>query len=389
VAAPGEDDVQSWPTTVTAGVDQVLCRHLSLLLDDLGTGRCAAKVGAIVSDENLARYRMVPGYLLDNGVSLNAIDDLQLPPGALEECETGFEIGEVILNAVAPHEITAEVAEATLRNSPDDGQWDLLDTRERIYSETGVHFPDVELGTSDTPPGTIQVGLNHVRLPEIQVPGSAGWRDVVGVLDDAVRAHAQWFLRTDDVEAARDVLSDAHPNLVGLSRHYYGSPLLTACLRSFVRNGDSVRNLPRVLWLLLEAGSAFPATEVVRLAAAQLASTSSRSEVQRNPDVLASALRKWVTGEAWQVGVAIEGPQVVRLPPELEMALINPPDAATLAEAEWRAVKAVGSVDGPSQVVTHSTKALRPVRDALSALPQPPRVVASVEFPPDAELPST
>jgi len=389
VVAPGGDDVQGWPAAVTVGVDRALRRHLSLLLDDLDTDRCAAKIGAIVSDGSLTRYRMVPGYLLDNGLSLNAIDNLRLLPGALDECETGFEIGEVILNAVAPREVTVELAEATLRNCADDVRRNLLGTREKIYSEIGVHFPDVKLVITDTPPGVVYVGLNHVRLPEVRIPEVAGWQDVVGVLHDALRAHVQWFLRTDDVEAARGVLSDALPDLVRLSRNFYGSPLLTGCLRSLVRNGDNVHNLPRILWLLLEAGSAHAGIDVVRLAAAQLASSSSRAGVQRNPDMLASGLRKWVAAEAWQVGAAIEGPQVVRLPLELETALIAPPDAAALAEAEWHAVKAVGLLDGPSQVVTHSMEALRPVRDGLSALPQPPRVVASLEFPPDAELPST
>jgi hypothetical protein len=77
---------------------------------------------------------------------------------------------------------------------------------------------------------------------------------------------------------------------------------------------------------------------------------------------------------------------MVRLPEEVEAALVAPPDAAALAAAEWHAVRAVGRRDAPVQVVTHSAQALRPVRDGLSALLQPPRVVASLEFPPDTEL---
>ena len=78
----------------------------------------------------------------------------------------------------------------------------------------------------------------------------------------------------------------------------------------------------------------------------------------------------------------------MRLPPELERTLIEPADGAALAAAEWRAVKAIADAGGPSRVVTRSLTALRPVRDALSALPDPPQVMASMEFPPDVELPS-
>jgi hypothetical protein len=307
----------------------------------------------------------------------------------LAECEAGPEIGEVILNAMAPREVVVGLTESVLRNCADDVRQNLLGTRERIYSATGVQFPDVTLVITDAPPEVVRVRLNHVWLPEVRVPEAAGWRDVVAVLHDAVNAQIHWFLRTDEVEAARGALGDALPDLVQLSRTFYGSALLTGCLRSLVRNGDNVRNLPRLLWLLLEAGAGDAGTDSVRLAAAQLESSDSGARVPRDPDVLASGLRKWVTAEGWQVGASVEGLQVVRLPEEVEAALVAPLDAVALAAAEWHAVEAVGRLDRPGQVVTRSAQALRPVRDGLSALPQPPRVVASLEFPPDTELSST
>lgn len=266
-------------------------------------------------------------------------------------------------------------------------QRDLLKTREKIFFETGVQFPDVNLKITALPPGVVHVELNQVWLPEVRMHADADWRDVVQVLDDSLRAHIQWFLRAEDAEAARSVLSDTLPDMVRLSRHFFEAPLLTACLRSLVRGGDNVRNLPRILWLLLEAGAAQAGADCVRLGSAQLRSSASGPEVQRDPDILASALRGWVTAEAWQVGAPAEGPPIVRLPPDLETTLIEPADAAALATAEWRAVRAIGSVGGPRRVVTHSTDALRPVLDALSALPDPPQVMASSEFPPDIELP--
>jgi hypothetical protein len=387
VSALAEDDAEHWSRAVAVRVDRALRRHLSVLLDELSTERYAAKVGAFVSAENNARYRMVPGYLLDNGISLEAIDKLKPEPGSLDGLQTGAEISEVIINAAAPHVITVELTEATLRKSKEAAQQDLLGTRKKIYFETGVQFPDVNLKIGDLPPGEAYIELNQVRLPRVRMHADADWHDLVRVLHESVRVHIQWFLRADDAEAARGVLGDALPDLVRLSRHFYGAPLLTACLRSLVRNGDNSRNLPRILWLLLETGAARAGGECVRLGLAQLGSSGSGPEVQRDPDILASALRRWVEAEAWQVDAPAEGPPIVRLPLELETALIEPADAAALGEAEWRAVRAIGSVGGPSRVVTHSIDALRPVRDALSALPDPPKVMASMEFPPDTELP--
>lgn len=388
VAGPAEDDNERWSLAVAAKVDRALRRHLSVLLDELSTERYAAKVGAIGPAESNARYRMVPGYLLDNGISLAAIDNLTAEAGGLDELPAGVEISEMILNASAPRVITVELAEATLRKSEETTQQELLSTRKKIYFETGVHFPDVKLKISDLPPGEAYIELNQVRLPRVRMQADADWRDVVHVLRDSIRPHIQWFLRADDTEAARDVLSDTLPDMVRLSRNFFGAPLLTACLRSLVRNGDNARNLPRILWLLMEAGAARPGTESVRLGSAQLGSSSSAPQVQQDPDLLASALRRWVAAEAWQVGAPPEDPPIVRLPLELETALIEPADAAALAAAEWRAVRAIGGVGGPSRVVTHSTDALRPVRDALAALPDPPQVIASMEFPPDVELSS-
>lgn len=388
VAAPTADDDERWPRAIAAGVDRALRRHLSLLLDEPTIEQYAAKVGAIVSAKSHARYRTVPGYLLDNGLSLKGIDDLKLDPGVIDKRQTGVEIGEVILNVAAPRMITVELTEATLRKSGETTQRELLETRKEIYLQTGVRFPDVNLKIADLPPGVVYVELNQVRLPKFRMHADAGWRDVVHVLNDSLRAHIQWFLRTEDAEAARKVLSNTLPDLVRLSRYFFEAPLLTACLRSLVRNGDNTRNLPRILWLLLEVGATQAGTDCVRLGSAQLRSSASGPEVQRDPDILASALRRWVASEAWQVDAPTDGPPIVRLPQVLETTLIEPADAAALAEAEWRAVRLIGGVGGPSRVVTHSLDALRPVRDALSALPDPPQVMASMEFPPDMELPS-
>jgi hypothetical protein len=389
VVAPANADVERWTTVVTTGVDKALRRRLSLLLDEAFIDQWVTTAVAAFRGEDPASLRDVPGYLVDNGISLTARDSQRMQPGAFDECETPFEIGEVILDAVGPIKIMVELAEETLRNTADDVRHDLLRSREKLFSEIGLRFPDVNLVISNAPPGQVDIVINCVHLPTIQLVPGAGWHEVVEQLHGVLRSHAHWFIRTRDVEAARDVLADAVPNLVWLSRTYYGAPLLTGCLRSLARSGETVRNLPRILWLLLEPPSRHAEGDVVRFIEMPMSSFSSRADVLRDPDVLACGLRKRVSAEAWRVGAAGGALAAARLSVELEAALLEPPDPAALAQAEWQAITAVGRADGLGQIVTHSLEAVRPVRNALSALPQPPQVVASAEFPPDVELPAS
>jgi len=152
-------------------------------------------------------------------------------------------------------------------------------------------------------------------------------------------------------------------------------------------HGDSTRNLPRILWLLIEAGNTGADSDRVQLTESpHLASAGMSAAVQRDPQLLASALRKQIAEESWRVGSADLGVPCVGLPIDLENALIEPTDEDALAQAERRAVEMVSVIDPPFQVVTHSARGLKPLQYALLALPTPPRLVASQELPPDTEL---
>ncbi len=118
-----------------------------------------------------------------------------------------------------------------------------------------------------------------------------------------------------------------------------------------------------------------------------LPSAGTFSAVQHDPELLVSALRKQVADEAGQAGIPDRGQSDVCLPVALENELIGPADSAVLAAAERSVVEMASVKAPPFRIVTHSTRALRPLRYALMALPVPPRVVASWELPPDAEMP--
>ena len=341
---------------------------------------------ARLSDDRQDPYRGVPGYLLDNGISLAEIGRLDDILG-IRQCDSPAEIGELLIDRLAPAEIVVEVPEATLRGTPADAAAALVGAREALYAQTGVQFPDVRLVPSDEPPGVVRIQLNHVRLPEFRLAEASGWQDVVPALSATLRAFAPWFLRVSGVEAARSQLPDAIPDLISLSRSLYSEPLLSACLRSLMVHGDSIRNLPRILWLLLEAGTIGTGSDRVRLTESpQLPSAGLAPVVQRDPELLASALRKQVAEEAWRVGAAGPGDPRVCLPIDVENALIKSADTDALAVAERRAVEIVSTVNPPFQVVAHSARGLQRLQYALLALPEPPRVVASQELVPDTEL---
>jgi hypothetical protein len=383
--APGAR-AEDWAPNVVSAVDHALLRRLSFLLDAPLTQQHAARLQARLSDDRRDSYRGVPGYLLDNGISLAETDRLDDIPG-LRQCDTAAEIGELLIDRLAPAEIVVEVAEVALGGTPAEGAAALVGAREALYAQTGLQFPDVRIVPTDEPPSVVRIQLNHVRLPEVRLAEASGWQDVVHALRAILAAFARWFLRVTSVGAARSQLADALPDLISLSRSLYPEPLLSACLRSLMVHGDSTRNLPRILWLLLEAGTVGTSSDLVKLTESpHLPSAGIAPVVRRDPELLACALRMQIAEEAWRVGVADPRDPCVCLPIDVENALIQPADTNALAEAERRAVEMVRVTKPPFRVVAHSASGLQPLQYALQALPEPPRVVASQELPPDTEL---
>lgn len=318
----------------------------------------------------------VAGYLLEHGVSVAGVT--AAPETARRrDGMSAAEQGELLLQRLAPDELEFEVGGRVLRRV--DSADALVEQRKALFARSGVQFPDVRLVPADG--DAVRLRLNHVWLPARQLDGDAGWSDAVETLRQAVDEHTHWFVRMSDVVTAIGRLSYLGPDLVAMATDRYPVTLLTACLRELVRVGESIRNLPRILWVLLEMGGGGGAGDRVRLSEAPL--PGSESEVQRDPVVLAAGVRKAVAEELWRVGRTYHHRDGVRLPPSVEHALV---DGTDLAAAEWQALHAVRAAGVPQAIITRSTEALRPVRDVLQALPRPPHVVASIELPPDVAL---
>jgi len=352
------------PQAVKDLVGGFLLRRLSLLLD-----------GPSGADS------VVRGYLTDLGIRPPSGTYAGRPsPGAIAEA------GEELVEQLAPHEVVVAASAQTLRRTRDPLPDDLIRLRTRLFGRTGVRFPDVRLTPTSEPPGTVRIRLNNVEFPIARLGAEAGWREVVGCLEQAISAHAHWFVRLSQVGASLDTLGYVLPDLSAASEGSYPRSLLTACLREMVRSGESIRNLPRLLWLLLELGSSSAGEDRVRLAESPLLPMDRyAAPAVRNPVVLASRLRKILTEESWRTEGSGGLGRMGRLPAEVEDALVEAPEGA-LADHEWLAVRLTAGQEQPEVLVTRTIRAIARVRAALQALPRPPKVVASYELPPDVDL---
>jgi hypothetical protein len=149
-----------------------------------------------------------------------------------------------------------------------------------------------------------------------------------------------------------------------------------------------VKNLPRILWLLLETCATSAGPDRVRLAEAPLlAGPHDTSPPIGDAEVLAAELRQRITEEQWRLGIDLDLDKPIRLPSDVEEVLVGPLPTPRAVAATQRFLRGLGQTAGTGPVVTRSAAALRPARAALQAVPQPPRVVWSSEIPPGIHLP--
>jgi hypothetical protein len=302
----------------------------------------------------------------------------------------GVEAMELALDARADDVIVVEVSEATFRRADNDAQRAVVRMREGEFRKYGASYPDVRVVPTDDLAGHVRLRLNDVWLPAHQLGTAADWTDVVALLGRELSARRHWFLRVSDVSSLLDShLGSLFPELVAVTRANYSAPLLTASLRELLRSGKRIRNLPRILWMLLEQGAAPAGPDVLRLAESPLLpKTTYGPRAYRDPVLLASRVRKSANEESWWVGNYTIPRHAVRLAPEVEEALMHADTPRRVAHAEWAAVRAVATDPDVGRVVVRTSRAIGPVRDALQALTTVPRVTASQELPPDADLTS-
>jgi hypothetical protein len=299
----------------------------------------------------------------------------------------GLDGAEQLLDRRLSREILLEVPDATLRRIGEDDPVAVMASRRTEFAKWGVTYPDVRVDLVDRRPGTVRCRVNDVWLPTWEFGEDADWNAVVRQLGAETTALRHWFVRLGDVTAMLDELAYVLPELVAVTRGCYSDEETTSCLRELVRSGRRMRNVSRILWLMLEQGDAPGGPDRLRLSESPLVPRAHRDDTSnRDPVALAARVRKIAIEESWRLG-NYRGPRHgVRLAPGLEERLVNPTSARDLAAAEWEAVHAVASASHADRVVTRSLRGLEPVRDALQALARPPRVMASQELPPDADL---
>jgi hypothetical protein len=363
---------------VLDSVNRALLRRPALLLDPAHARAFGAALAGRLRDSRTDLYRGIARYVVEAGTSLSRLRNVT-GLSAVHTCESTPEIGEVLIDAVSPHSIVVDVPEPTLRAVDSRSADALVRRRTDLHSSVGLEFPDVEVRRSDDPAGVVRIRLNGIGLQEVRLGEESTWADVVDLLGRTLAGHASWFVRSRDIARARSRSSATLPDLVALSEATWPAPLLSACIRSMVGNEDSVRNLSRILWLLLEADPRGAPPDSVWLP--EVAASESGTLAERMPDVVVSNVRRRIAFDAWQVA-APDPIRYVALPRNTEDALVTAGD--DLGDIEWRVIRSLARLSPPYTVVTHGSAALPVMRSAVEALPTVPRVIAVSERPPDA-----
>ncbi|MGB3438402.1 MAG: hypothetical protein WBA97_06570 [Actinophytocola sp.] len=378
--------VAGWAAQVGARTHSALLRRARVLLDDATVDKIGKKLSGPAADPARAALRRTLEYLLDNGIGVQHLDG----ETAWDDQGCGYspiEVAECLINDLASPELAVTVAESALRDTPDDQRTHLVDLRLALYDEHGIRLPEVAIASHDIGPSEVRVRLNDLTTPALPLTAPATLPGVLAALGPVLTDHAAWFLRADEVAAQRTELASVVPDLVHLSETQVPTWLLSACLRALSANSDSIRNLPRIIWLLLDSDPPRDGIDEVTLSKSGTSPVPDLTSITHEPEFLASAIRRLIAYEAWAGGETPADTHLFGLPAEWEDALLHATDSRTVAKTEWRIVRALFASPGSSLIVTHTLAGVAPIRGLLRALPHPPRVIASQELPPHAPLP--
>ena len=329
--------------------------------------------GPRVGPHSTSAYLMLCGCRVPDGTARDAFD---------------VEDAERLIDDRSDEHIVVEVAAPTMR--PRDGAEArvMVELREAEFREAGVVFPDVRVVLTDERPGSVRLRLNDVALPMRRLGEGASWTDVVRHLGTELWARRHWSVRMRHVAHLMDQdLMYVLPDLVAVAEANYSRAQITACMRELVRGGRRMRNVPRILWLMLEAGGSPAESDILRLSESPLLPKARRRpSAWADPMVQAIRVRKLASEEEWRLGNYRAPQHAVRLDPDIEEGLLDGDEAEALARAEWAAVRAFATDPTAECVVTRTVGALGAVRAALQAVEKVPRVISSHELPPDADV---
>ncbi|GAA4605127.1 hypothetical protein BJY16_005262 [Actinoplanes octamycinicus] len=377
-----DPDAPDRADAVVQAVNRSISRALSALIDP---GRALALVTDMVSIGTCSRQvaRDALCYGLDNGIRLNAGELRRLIARSTPE-ENAATLGERLVDALAPREIVVHASAATARELTAAGA-DLTPLRQDLFRRTGLEFPDVRLQFAELPPGRVRLRLNDVTVGEPDLPQSAGWDALTDLLRRELYEHRAWFVRTSEVKESLITVGDIVPDMVELIEDCYPLETVSACLRILSADTEAMRNLPRLLWLMLEAGSSTADPDVVRLAETPLLSRPARRHLG-DPEILAAEIRQRLDEDKWRLGSDTDRPRLIRLPARLEEQLSHSGGRGAAGRTARTFLRQVGT--GPAVVVTRTAAAVGPARAMLAATPAAPAVKWVNEIPPAVALPS-
>ena len=358
-----------------------LLRRLPVLLHDADVSRLSPALGITESD----RSREVLEYVLSNGVSLEHLAALPARPW-LDELRAA-DVAEALL-AQLPASVSVSVPESILSGLVDSDLDAVVDVRHGLLLRLGAGFPDLELSIEGGPEARTRLFLNDVEGPWVQMAEGSDWRALVSTLEGLLLDHASWFIRIADLVDGKRRVANLFHDLVEISDLNVSEAELTACVRCLLANHDSVRNLPRVLWHLIEASQRSGGVDEVLLAEPHMITPEqSTRSLHAHPELSASEVRRGVAYEDWSGGGAREPSPAVSLPLVAENELVAAADSRALGVAEWQVLRATYEHGDVEIVAAHDPVAIRRLRQALYCLPDPPRVIATRELPPDRHPP--
>ena len=375
VAAPAVPaDGDGWLDAAVHGIAAVVHRRPSVLVDV----RAVARAVAPTAPERWSLFEDALAHVVNCGFSVDRVDlDRMAVLARTVPGPGGAELGERLIQELGPGRVVVEVAADTLRSVSDRRPDDLVHARERLFAETGLQFPDVALVPVDAPPGTLRIRLNDVTLDR-GLDASAGWADAVSALRTALQEHASWFVQLTSVRNALELMRGALPDLVAIVTRCYPDPLVAACLRELLRSGASVRNLSRIIWLLVQVDQETGPDRVSIGEPLLLPAPARAGWITSDPVTLAARIRSEAAEDLSALQIA--DTDIVRLAWEIERELLDADDATALAAAERRVLEAVPVQNPPRQVVVRSVRALPLTRGVLRVLPDTPRVVSAEEL---------
>ena len=299
---------------------------------------------------------------------------------------------EMAIDAIRPDEVVVEVPTSRLRLFGAGDPELVPSLRNQLLRNVGVELPDIRLLPTEETNRVVRIRLNDLTFPIQSLDVNAGWRLIIARLERLTTAHAHWFLRQSDVERSLDEIGYLMPSLVAAFADCYDLGTLTAVLRELARQGENVRNLGRIAWLLLDLGRSQAGPDRLLMSEDPLLpATESRpyrrsSNHDTNPVSLASRIRKCLAEESWRVHIWTGPRHPCRLSLGTESALVSAVGLEELGTAEWNVLDEVAQYPQSDAVIVRSSKAIARVTDCLQALPHPPKVLASQELPPDANL---